>query len=52
VFEGDEVKGVIIKEECFMLSISGYPENEAIITLLINAFGIYYIYITVSFMCK
>jgi hypothetical protein len=29
-----------------MLSISGYPENEAIITLLSSAFGIYYIYIT------
>lgn len=48
MFEGDEIKGVIIKEENFVLSISSYPEDEAIITLLINAFGIYYTYTTVT----
>jgi hypothetical protein len=48
VFEGDKIKGVTTKEKSFMLSIYGYPENEAIIALLINGFGIYYIYITVT----
>jgi hypothetical protein len=48
VFEGDEIKGIIIKYESFMLSISGYSENEAIITFLINVFGIYYICKTVA----
>lgn len=48
MFEGDEIKGAIIREESFLLSISGYPENKAIITLLNNAFGIYYIYKTVT----
>jgi hypothetical protein len=39
-----------MKVKSYELSISDYRKSEAIITLLSNAFGTYYIPITVNFL--